>query len=137
MKRRAVLISSLAALPLGLATGCSRTASARAGGPPAVPVTVAESRLATVADRVDAVGSVEAYETVSVKAQRSHMNVTYVLPSEELTDEFVKTAARNGMIGLKGYRTVGGIRASIYNAMPVEGAQALASFMKDFASKKS
>src|SRR5882724_6469832 len=75
--------------------------------------------------------------TVSVKEQRSHMNVTYRLPSEELTDEFVKTAAKNGMIGLKGYRTVGGIRASIYNAMPAEGAQALAAVMKDFASKKS
>ena len=74
---------------------------------------------------------------VSVKEQRSHMNVTYRLPSEELTDEFVKTAAKNGMVGLKGYRTVGGIRASIYNAMPVEGCQALAQFMKDFASKKS
>ena len=75
--------------------------------------------------------------TVSVKEQRSHMNVTYRLPSEELTDEFVKTASKQGMYGLKGYRTVGGIRASIYNAMPVEGAQALASFMRDFASKKS
>ena len=75
--------------------------------------------------------------TVSIKEQRSHMNVTYRLPSEELTDEFVKTASKQGMYGLKGYRTVGGIRASIYNALPVEGAQALASFMKDFASKKS
>jgi phosphoserine aminotransferase len=75
--------------------------------------------------------------TVSVKEQRSHMNVTYRLPSEELTDEFVKTASKNSMAGLKGYRTVGGIRASIYNAMPVEGCEALASFMKDFASKKS
>ena len=75
--------------------------------------------------------------TVSNKDQRSHMNVTYRLPSEELTDEFVKTAAKQGMVGLKGYRTVGGIRASIYNAMPVEGCQALANFMKDFASKKS
>ncbi|HEV7302517.1 MAG TPA: 3-phosphoserine/phosphohydroxythreonine transaminase [Tepidisphaeraceae bacterium] len=75
--------------------------------------------------------------TVSVRDQRSHMNVTYRLPSEELTDEFVKTAARQDMVGLKGYRTVGGIRASIYNAMPVEGCQALAQFMKDFASKKS
>jgi phosphoserine aminotransferase len=75
--------------------------------------------------------------TVSVKDQRSHMNVTFRLPSEELTDEFVKTTAKNGMVGLKGYRTVGGIRASIYNAMPVEGAQALANFMRDFASKKS
>ena len=75
--------------------------------------------------------------TASVKEQRSHMNVTYRLPSEELTDEFVKTAAKNGMVALKGYRTVGGIRASIYNAMPVEGCKALAEFMKDFASKKS
>jgi len=75
--------------------------------------------------------------TVSVPEQRSHMNVTYRLPSDELTDEFVKTASKQGMVGLKGYRTVGGIRASIYNAMPVEGCQALAAFMKDFASKKS
>ena len=75
--------------------------------------------------------------TVSVKEQRSHMNVTYTLPSNELTDEFVKTASKNEMVGLKGYRTVGGIRASIYNAMPVEGCQALAQFMKDFASRKS
>jgi len=75
--------------------------------------------------------------TVSNKEQRSHMNVTYRLPSEEVTDEFVKTASKSGMMGLKGYRTVGGIRASIYNAMPVEGCQALAQFMKDFASKKA
>jgi phosphoserine aminotransferase len=74
--------------------------------------------------------------TVSVKEQRSHMNVTFRLPSEELTDVFVKDAAKNGMVALKGYRTVGGIRASIYNAMPLEGCQALAQFMKDFASKK-
>jgi phosphoserine aminotransferase len=75
--------------------------------------------------------------TVSVKEQRSHMNVTYKLPSDELTDEFVKSASKNQMVGLKGYRTVGGIRASIYNAMPVEGCKTLAQFMKDFASKKS
>ena len=75
--------------------------------------------------------------TVSVREQRSHMNVTYTLPSEALTDEFVKATSKQGMIGLKGYRTVGGIRASIYNAMPVEGCQALAAFMRDFASKKS
>lgn len=75
--------------------------------------------------------------TVSVREQRSHMNVTFRLPSEELTDEFVKTASKQGMVGLKGYRTVGGIRASIYNAMPVEGCQSLAQFMRDFASKKS
>ena len=75
--------------------------------------------------------------TVSIPEQRSRMNVTYRLPSDELTEEFVKTAAKNEMVGLKGYRTVGGIRASIYNAMPLEGCQALAQFMRDFASKKS
>jgi phosphoserine aminotransferase len=75
--------------------------------------------------------------TVSLKEQRSHMNVTYRLPSEPLTEEFIKTASKQDMVGLKGYRTVGGIRASIYNAMPVEGCKALAEFMKDFASKKS
>jgi phosphoserine aminotransferase len=74
--------------------------------------------------------------TVSVKEQRSHMNVTYTLPSEELTEAFIKQAASAGMVALKGYRTVGGIRASIYNAMPVEGCRMLAQFMKDFAAKK-
>jgi phosphoserine aminotransferase len=75
--------------------------------------------------------------TVSIKDQRSHMNLTYRLPSEPLTDKFIKEAAAQQMVGLKGYRTVGGIRASLYNAMPVEGAKALSEFMKDFASKNS
>ncbi len=75
--------------------------------------------------------------TVSNKEQRSHMNLTYRLPSEELTDEFVKTAAKNGMVGLKGLSHRRRNPRSIYNAMPVEGCQALAQFMKDFASKKS
>ncbi len=75
--------------------------------------------------------------TVSNKEQRSHMNVTFRLPSEEATETFIKDAAKQGMVALKGYRSVGGIRASIYNAMPLEGALALAGFMKDFASKKS
>jgi phosphoserine aminotransferase len=99
-----------------------------------------EKRNATKAQMIyDAIDNSNGFYkgTVSVKDQRSHMNVTYVLPSEALTDEFVKTATKNGMVGLKGYRTVGGIRASIYNAMPVEGCKALAQFMKDFASKKS
>lgn len=70
--------------------------------------------------------------TVADPAQRSHMNVTFRLPSEELTERFVKEAAAQGMLALKGYRTVGGIRASIYNAMPVEGCRLLAEFMRDF-----
>lgn len=75
--------------------------------------------------------------TVSVIEQRSTMNVTYRLPSEELEKEFVKTAEQNKLHALGGHRSVGGIRASIYNAMTLEGVQALAAFMKDFASKKS
>jgi phosphoserine aminotransferase len=71
--------------------------------------------------------------TVADKAARSHMNVTFRLPSEELTDKLVKEAAGKGLVALKGYRTVGGIRASIYNAMPLEGCQALAEAMKSFA----
>jgi phosphoserine aminotransferase len=61
------------------------------------------------------------------------MNVTFRMPNAELTDRFVKESEALGMIGLRGYRTVGGIRASIYNAMPIEGARDLATFMGDFA----
>ena len=71
--------------------------------------------------------------TVADKPARSHMNLTFLLPSDELTDKFIKEAAKAGMVALKGYRTVGGIRASMYNAMPVEGARALADFMGTFA----
>lgn len=68
---------------------------------------------------------------------RSKMNVTFNLPSEELQAKFISEAASNRLDSLKGHRSVGGIRASIYNAMPLEGAEALASFMKDFASANS
>ncbi len=71
--------------------------------------------------------------TVANKAARSHMNVTFRLPSEELTDKLIKEASGKGLVSLKGYRTVGGIRASIYNAMPLEGCQLLAETMKSFA----
>lgn len=64
---------------------------------------------------------------------RSIMNVTFTLGSDELTDKFVKEAKAAGFDGLKGHRSVGGCRASIYNAFPLEGCEALASFMNDFA----
>ena len=63
---------------------------------------------------------------------RSIMNVTFRLPSEELEGKFIKEAAANGLAALKGHRSVGGCRASIYNAMTVDGAIALRDFMKDF-----
>ncbi len=63
---------------------------------------------------------------------RSLMNVTWRLPSEELEKEFVKQAQARGLYELKGHRSVGGIRASIYNAMPLEGVEALRDFMLEF-----
>jgi phosphoserine aminotransferase len=66
---------------------------------------------------------------------RSRMNVTFKLPSEDLTGRFLAVAEETGMIGLEGYRSVGGIRASIYNAMPMEGCSALAAHMRDFAAR--
>ena len=74
--------------------------------------------------------------TVADKSARSHMNVTFRLPSEELTERFIREAAQQDMVALKGYRSVGGVRASIYNAMPVEGCQRLAGFMQAFAEEK-
>jgi phosphoserine aminotransferase len=65
-------------------------------------------------------------------ADRSLMNVTFRLPSEELEKAFVKAGEDRGLDGLKGHRSVGGIRASIYNAMPVQGVESLARFMTEF-----
>ena len=60
------------------------------------------------------------------------MNVPFVTDSEELNAKFIKEAAAAGFVNLKGHRTVGGMRASIYNAMPEEGVKALVAFMKKF-----
>lgn len=68
-------------------------------------------------------------------ASRSTMNVPFVTTSEELDAKFIKEAAQIGLKTLKGHRSVGGMRASIYNAMPTEGVQALVDFMKDFELK--
>ena len=68
---------------------------------------------------------------------RSLMNVTFTLPTEDLTTKFIDEAAEAGMKELKGHRSVGGCRASIYNAFPIEGCQALADFMVRFASENS
>lgn len=65
-------------------------------------------------------------------ASRSHMNVTFRLPDESLEKKFIAEANAQGLAELKGHRDVGGIRASIYNAMPLEGVEALAAFMREF-----
>lgn len=73
--------------------------------------------------------------TVAAKEDRSLMNVPFVATSEELNAKFIKEATAAGFVNLKGHRTVGGMRASIYNAMPVEGVEALVEFMKKFEAE--
>ena len=71
------------------------------------------------------------------KASRSYMNVDFVTGDKELDAEFVKEAEARGLCGLKGHRMIGGMRASIYNAVPYEGVEALVAFMKEFEEKHS
>ena len=66
------------------------------------------------------------------KEDRSLMNVPFVTGNEELDAKFVKEATAAGFVNLKGHRTVGGMRASIYNAMPIEGVEKLVEFMDNF-----
>jgi phosphoserine aminotransferase len=75
------------------------------------------------------------YKGTAVKEFRSDMNITFRLPTEALEETFIKDASKLGMKGLKGHRDVGGIRASIYNAFPVAGVDALVAFMKEFEAK--
>ena len=72
------------------------------------------------------------YLAAAQKEHRSTMNVTFNLANNELLDSFLEQALANGLYALKGHRNVGGIRASIYNAMPKEGCVALAEFMREF-----
>jgi len=75
------------------------------------------------------------YKGTAEKTSRSRMNVTFRLPSEDLENKFVKESTAAGLDGLKGHRSVGGMRASIYNAFPEEGIDALVSFMQEFEKK--
>ncbi len=69
------------------------------------------------------------------KQDRSLMNAPFVTGDADLDAEFIKEAAANGLVSLKGHRTVGGMRASMYNAMPIEGVQKLVDFMKEFEAR--
>ena len=75
------------------------------------------------------------FKGTAQKPYRSRMNVTFVTGDPDMDALFVKEAAAKGLVNLKGHRIVGGMRASIYNAMPVEGVRALVAFMKDFEAK--
>jgi phosphoserine aminotransferase len=83
----------------------------------------------------DVLGESEFYTATAAQDSRSMMNITFVTPSDELNAKFVAEAKAAGLDGLKGHRSVGGMRASVYNAFPRAGCEALAQFMKDFAAK--
>lgn len=90
-------------------------------------------KAAKIYDAIDAGGF---YRGTAAPGCRSDMNITFRLPTEALEEEFIKAASAQGMKGLKGHRSVGGIRASIYNAFPEQGVDALAAFMREFERKK-
>lgn len=83
----------------------------------------------------DLLDNTDFYHCPVTKSDRSRMNVPFTLKYPKLDDEFLKQAKKKGLIQLKGHRSVGGMRASIYNAMPIEGVAKLAAFMKEFASQ--
>ena len=93
-----------------------------------------EAKAALLYDTID--GSGGFYRGHAQVESRSLMNVTFRLGSEDLEKEFLKQAAGADLVGLKGHRSVGGLRASIYNACPLESAQALVDFMAEFQKRR-
>jgi phosphoserine aminotransferase len=91
-----------------------------------------EQKAGTLYDALDAS---DFWTTPADRQSRSIMNVVWRLPNEELEEMFVSEAKKAGMVGLKGHRSVGGLRASIYNAVTQEAVKALISFMKDFEAR--
>lgn len=83
----------------------------------------------------DYLDSTDFYHCPVARTDRSRMNIPFTLKNSTLDAEFLKQAQQNGLLQLKGHRSVGGMRASIYNAMPFEGVAKLVAFMKDFASR--
>ena len=88
-----------------------------------------ERKAAVLYDFLDAS---ELFRGTVVREDRSLMNVPFVTGSAELDAKFVAEATEAGFVNLKGHRTVGGMRASIYNAMPIQGVEALVQFMEKF-----
>ena len=101
------------------------------GGLPAMERRNAE-KAALLYDTLDASGL---FTNTVDKACRSRMNVTFTSRDDKLDASFVKGADARGLVQLKGHRVVGGMRASIYNAMPLEGVQALVAYMKEFEAQ--
>ena len=102
------------------------------GGLPAI-ARVNQRKAAKVYAEIDCTGF---YRGTAQKDSRSIMNLTFRLATEELEKQFVKESTAAGLDGLKGHRSVGGMRASIYNAFPEEGVDALVDFMREFERKR-
>ena len=96
---------------------------------------IAQMNRAKAAVLYDFLDRTEYYYSPVDKDDRSLMNVPFRLRNEALNDEFLKQARQRGMVELKGHRAVGGMRASIYNAMPLDGVKALVAFMQEFQTK--
>src|SRR5947208_4202671 len=95
-----------------------------------------ERRNVAKAKRIyDFLDSTKFYANPVSREDRSRMNVPFTLRDAKLDEPFLQGAAERGMVQLKGHRSVGGMRASIYNAMPIEGVQRLVEYMKDFETK--
>ena len=92
-----------------------------------------EEKAAVVYSAIDASGGF--YKGHAAADSRSKMNITFRLPTEDLENQFASEAKKQNMIGLKGHRSVGGMRASVYNALPLESAKVLAEFMAEFQRK--
>jgi phosphoserine aminotransferase len=99
-------------------------------------VGIADVNRAKAALLYDAIDSSDGfYSGHAERDSRSLMNVTFRLPSEDLDNRFCEEASEHGLVALRGHRSVGGIRASIYNAFPIEGVEVLVDFMKGFADR--
>ena len=85
----------------------------------------------------DFLDSSKLFQGTVEKKDRSLMNVPFVTGNDELDAKFIKESIEAGFVNLKGHRSVGGMRASIYNAMPIEGVEKLVAFMKEFEEKNS
>jgi len=105
----------------------------RQGGVPAIEK-LNDQKAGLLYDTLD---SLPLFRPTVAKEDRSKMNVVFVMDNPELEKEFLSICKDNGMVGIKGYRTVGGFRASLYNALPLESVRALTDLLKDFANKKA
>tara|TARA_B100000674_G_C37600057_1_gene804918 strand:- start:290 stop:781 length:492 start_codon:yes stop_codon:yes gene_type:complete len=91
-----------------------------------------EAKAALLYDEID---NNPMFEGTVAKEDRSNMNVTFLMNDESRIDEFNALWQKNDIVGLKGHRSVGGFRASMYNALPIESVQVLVTLMKDFSNK--